>query len=107
MLKNRKEPTAARKEPMTKVMEMTLLILIPISRAVSKSREAARMAMPMRVFLISVTSARISTMVRMGVMTVTRFVSAPKTEMLSETQGMTGYCWGCPPVIYHMRFCSR
>ena len=43
------EPTAARKEPMTKVMEMTALILMPISWAVSKSLAAARMAMPILV----------------------------------------------------------
>ena len=43
------EPTPARKEPITNVMEMTLLILMPMSWLVSKSLLTARMAMPILV----------------------------------------------------------
>ncbi len=42
---------------MTNVAEMTELILMPISWLVSKSRDTARMAMPILVWLISITSA--------------------------------------------------
>ena len=38
---------------MTKVTEMTVLILMPMSWAVSKSRDTARMAMPTLVRLMS------------------------------------------------------
>ena len=68
---------AARKVPMIKVKLMTELILIPISCEVSKSREAARMAMPILVFLIRVTNSSTRIMVRMGVIIVTLFVVAP------------------------------
>ena len=50
------------------------------------------MAIPIFVYLISATSARTSTIVRTGVMTVTRLVVAPNTEMVSLSQGMAGYC---------------
>ena len=93
-------PTAARNVPMMKVAEMTLLILIPISCAVSKSRAAARMAMPILVLLMRYTSTTTSRIVRKGVMTVTRLVEAPRISMLSLIQGM-GLVTGCatPPVM--------
>ncbi len=75
---------------MTKVVEMTRLILMPISWLVSKSRLTARMAMPILVWLIRATSATTSTMVSMGVMTVTILVVAPKIVTLSEIHGMVG-----------------
>jgi len=53
VVKYRMEPTTASAEPMTKVAEMTLLTLMPIRRAVSKSLETARMAIPILVWLIS------------------------------------------------------
>ena len=93
-------PTAARKEPMTKVMEMTALILMPMSWAVSKSLAAARMAMPILVWLMRYTRATTSRMVRAGVTRVTRLVDAPSRDTFSEIQGMglvTG--WGTPPVM--------
>ena len=46
MVKYRMEPTTARAEPMIKVVEMTLLILMPMRRLVSKSLETARIAIP-------------------------------------------------------------
>ena len=52
MVKYSMEPTAARKEPITNVMEMTRLILMPISCAVSKSLAAARIAIPIFVLLM-------------------------------------------------------
>ena len=101
------EPMAARKLPTAKVKEMTLLILMPISWAVSKSREAARMAMPILVFWIRVTSAATSTMTRNGVTTVTRLVWQPSTVTVSLIQGRAGYCLARPPVTYHIEFCKR
>ncbi|SCJ46001.1 Uncharacterised protein [uncultured Blautia sp.] len=71
------DPTAARKEPMTKVKLMMLLILMPISCAVSKSREAARMAMPILVWLMSWVSTTTSATTRNGVITVTILVEVP------------------------------
>ena len=75
---------------MTKVIDMTLLILIPISWLVSKSRETARMAMPILVWLISSTSATTSRMVRKGVTIVTLLVVAPKIVTESEIHGIVG-----------------
>ena len=51
MVKYSREPMAASREPMMKVTEITLLIRMPMSCAVSKSRDTARMAMPIRVWL--------------------------------------------------------
>ena len=84
---------------MTNVKEMTELILMPISCAVSKSLEAARMAIPIFVFLVSHTRTSTRRMVSTGVTSVTRLVCAPKTVIMSETQGM-GLVTGCgrPPV---------
>ena len=59
-------PTAASAEPTKKVTEMVLLTLMPMRRAVSKSLEAARMAMPVLVLLIRYSSATSSTSMMMG-----------------------------------------
>ena len=83
---------------MINVKEMTELILMPISCAVSKSLDAARMAMPTFVRLMRITSATTSASVRIGVMTVTRLVDAPRIVMVSEIHGSSGYCFGTPPV---------
>ena len=82
--------TGEKTEPMTNVTEMTLLILMPMSCAVSKSTDTARMAMPILVWLMSSTSAITSAMVRNGVMTVTRDVSIPNSRTGSEIHGMAG-----------------
>ena len=84
---------------MTKVIEMTELIFTPMSCAVSKSLAAARIPMPIFVFLISATSTKTSATVRRGVTTVTRLVDAPKIVTVSEIHGM-GVLTGCgrPPV---------
>ena len=55
---------------------MTLLILMPISCAVSKSLDTARMAMPILVLLISITRPTTSRITSTGVTTVTTFVVA-------------------------------
>ena len=91
---------------MTKVVEMTELILMPISWLVSKSRETARMAMPIFVWLISHTRPTSSTSVRTGVTIVTILVVAPKIVTEFEIHGMVGYSWFRPPVMYNTRFCS-
>ena len=83
---------------MINVILMTELILIPMSWEVSKSREAARMAIPILVYLIRATSASTRMIVSTGVITVTRLVVAPNTVMVSLSQGMGGYCWDRPPV---------
>ena len=88
-------------------MEMTELMRMPMSFAVSKSFETARMAMPIFVWLISCTSAITSATVRKGVTIVTTFVVAVPMVIELEIQGMLGYCLARPPVTYHMRFCKR
>jgi hypothetical protein len=90
LVKKRIEPMAARNVPIIKVAEITLLILMPISCAVSKSTDTARMAMPILVWLMSSTSAMTSAMVKNGVMTVTRDVSIPNSRTGSEIQGIAG-----------------
>ena len=87
-------PTAASAEPMTNVKEMTELIFTPMSCAVSKSLDAARMARPTLVFFVSHTSSSTSRIVSTGVTSVTRLVDAPRTLMVSEIQGM-GFVTGC------------
>ena len=84
---------------MTKVKLMTLLILMPISWAVSKSREAARMAMPILVWLISWVSAITRATTRIGVTTVTILVEVPAMVIWLDSTGRLGYIWGRPPVI--------
>ena len=75
---------------MTKVMEMTELILIPMSWLVSKSRETARMAMPILVFLMKSTRAMTRTRTRTGVTRVTILVVAPPMVTELDSQGMEG-----------------
>ena len=87
------EPTAARPEPITNVMEMTELMRMPMSWLVSKSWDTARMAMPILVCLISITRAITRPIVRMGVTMVTTLVDAVKICTLSLSQGRTGYCF--------------
>ncbi len=79
---------------------------MPISWLVSKSLETARMAMPIFVLLISVTSSTTSTSVSTGVTRVTILVLAPITITVSEMPGMVGYILFRPPVTYSTRFCS-
>ena len=79
---------------MTKVMEMTLLILMPISRAVSKSLDTARIAMPILVWLISWVRSTISTSTRMGVMMTTSFVEVPTMSTVLFRIPMVGYVMG-------------
>ena len=45
--------TAARAEPMAKVMEMVWFTLMPMSWAASRSSETARMALPVRVLVVN------------------------------------------------------
>ena len=75
---------------MAKVMEMTELILIPINWEVSKSRETARMAIPILVFWIRITRMTTSTMVRMGVMMVMRLTLRLPICMTWVRKGMSG-----------------
>ena len=84
------EPTAARAEPMTKVTEITELILMPMSWLVSKSLATARMAMPILVWLMSCISTATSTMVSTGVTRVTTLVVAGPMVTCSEIRGMAG-----------------
>ena len=79
---------------MTKVMEMTLLILIPISRAVSKSLDTARIAMPILVWLISWVRSTISTKTRTGVIMTTSFVEVPTMSTVLFRIPMVGYVMG-------------
>ena len=83
-MKYSSEPMAARNEPITKVIEITLLIFTPMSWLVSKSFETARIAIPTLVYLMRSTSTIMSTIVSIGVITVTRFVTAPKILTVSE-----------------------
>ena len=75
---------------MAKVMLMTLLILMPMSSLVSKSRDTARMAMPTLVFLIIITSTITRMTVRMGVMMVTILVEAVPIWTCLDRKGMEG-----------------
>ena len=76
---------------MMNVKEITLLILIPMSWAASKSRDAARMAMPILVWLMSWVSATTSTTTSTGVTTVTHLVETPAIVTWLESPGMAGY----------------
>ena len=59
---------------MMKVTEITALILMPMSWAVSKSLATARMAMPTLVWWMSWVRASTSTSTKTGVTTVTTLV---------------------------------
>ena len=63
---------------------------MPMSCAVSKSTDTARIAIPILVWLMSITSAITSAMVKNGVMTVTRDVSIPNSRTGSEIHGIAG-----------------
>ena len=65
------DPTAARKEPMAKVMEITPLMFIPMSFAVSKSLLTARIAIPVLVLFTKIMRTTTRPMVMMGVSNVT------------------------------------
>ena len=84
------EPMAAKNEPMIKVVLMTEFSLIPISSAVSKSLDTARIAIPIFVCLIKNTRASTKRMVKNGVIMVTRFVMAPIMFTVSEIHGIEG-----------------
>ena len=86
---------------------ITELILIPISCAVSKSRDAARMAVPIFVWLISCVSTTTSATTSTGVTSVTTFVDVPAMVTCADSPGSSGYICGSPPVTYVARFCSR
>ena len=73
-IKYRIDPSPASAQPITNVRLITELILIPISCAVSKSRDTARIAMPTLVLFTSSTSATTSTTVIIGVINVTSVV---------------------------------
>ena len=81
-----------------KVTEMTALIRMPMSWAVSKSLATARMAMPTLVWLMSWVRASTRTSTRTGVTTVTTLVGTPAMETVVEMPGISGYIWGRPPV---------
>ena len=83
---------------MMKVTEMTALILMPMSWAVSKSFATARMAMPTFVWWMSWVRATTRTSTKMGVTTVTTLVGAPAMVMVLEMPGISGYILGRPPV---------
>ena len=84
------EPTAARAEPMTKVMEITELILMPMSWLVSKSLATARMAMPTLVWLMSWVRATTRAITRKGVRMTTHLMGVPAIVTVSDRKGMAG-----------------
>ena len=73
-----------------KVMEMTELILIPMSWLVSKSLATARMAMPTLVWLMSWVRAKTRAMTKNGVTIVTHLVDTPPITTLSDRKGSSG-----------------
>ena len=98
MVKYSREPMAASREPMMKVTEITLLIRMPMSCAVSKSRDTARMAIPIRVWLMSWVRAATRSTTSTGVTTVTYLVDTPAMVSWLDRPGRAGYIWGRPPV---------
>ena len=82
---------------MMKVTMMTRLMSIPISSEVSKSRDTARIAMPIFVLRMRNASARTRITVRMGVMNVTSVVeiSPSFTVLLRKPISAYGYDFGC------------
>ena len=75
---------------MTNVTEMTVLMRTPMSWAVSKSRDTARMAMPTLVRLMSWVRASTRMMTRTGVMSTTILVGVPAMETVFARDGITG-----------------
>ena len=92
-------PTAARNEPMMNVMEITRLIFTPMSCAVSKSLDTARMDMPNLVWLMMSTSTTISTTATSGEMNTASLSLTPNTRTLWLTRGISGNCLARPPVM--------
>ena len=75
---------------MTKVMEMTRSMRMPMSCAVSKSLATARMAMPILVCLITITSAMTNRMVSTGVRIASRRTVMPPISISVRSQGILG-----------------
>ena len=88
---------AASALPTANVKLMTRLILMPMRQDVSKSRDTARIAMPIFVLRMRNASARTRITVRMGVMNVTSVVdiSPSFTVLLRKPISAYGYDFGC------------
>ena len=76
-----------------KVVEITRLILMPMSWLVSKSLATARMAMPILVWLMSCTRPNTRPITRMGVTTVTSVVEAPPMVTILDRAGWWDSSW--------------
>ena len=61
--------------------------------------DTARIAMPILVWLMSITSANTSAITKNGVTSVTTLVVAGPMLTESEINGIVGYCCARPPVI--------
>ena len=83
---------------MMNVMEMTRLIFTPMSCAVSKSLDTARMDIPNLVWLIISTRMTISTTATSGEMNTASLSFTPNTRMLWLIRGISGNCLARPPV---------
>ena len=70
--------------------EMTLLTLMPIRRAVSKSLDTARMAIPVLVWLMKITSAATRRMVSSGVTMVITFTFKLPTARVFLRKAISG-----------------
>lgn len=77
-------PIAAKDEPIIKVDDITLLILIPISLAVSKSFETALIAIPILVLLVMKSTAYKRMRVTKGVIKVAIVNERPLFSLLSS-----------------------
>ena len=73
-----------------KVVEITRLILMPMSWLVSKSLATARMAMPILVWLMRLYQAEHKADHQNGVTTVTSVVEAPPMVTILDRAGMVG-----------------
>ena len=93
-VKYRMEPIAARKLPIIKVLLIVLFRRTPISWAVSKSFETARMAIPVFVWLIRNISPITSRMVNTGVIKVTREADTDPIWNIFFRKGISGYARG-------------
>ena len=98
--------TAARAEPMAKVMVMVWLTLMPMSSAAPLSSDTARMALPMRVLLMNRVRPIIITAVTTRVARVIPSIyTAPSSMVGREITVGKDFCSG--PKISRARFCSR
>ena len=70
--------------------EITLLTLMPMSRAVSKSLDTARMAIPVLVWLMNSTSATTRRMVSSGVTMVITFTLREPTARVFLRMAISG-----------------